>query len=132
MVIGPPPARPTRVAVVDSDPSFAAVAVSGLRFADGLEVVAIAPAPIDVVDRLVVWRADIVVLDLHLYGPETGHPLVTELKGRGIDVVLTTDDPPATIVDHCPVHDKARARTSLYALVEAVRRHRQAVDVLAD
>jgi DNA-binding NarL/FixJ family response regulator len=129
---GPPLARPTRVAVVDSDQGFAAVAASGLRFADGLEVVAIAPAPIDVVDRLVTWRADIVVLDLHLYGPGTGRPLVTELKGRGIDVVLTTEDPSAAIVDHCPVHDKARSRTSLYALVEAVRRHRQAVEAFAD
>jgi response regulator of citrate/malate metabolism len=121
-----------RVAVVDGDEDFAAVAASGLRFADGLEVVAIAPAPIDVVERVVAWRADLVVLDLHLYGPGTGHALVGELKGRGIDVVLTTEAPEATIVDHCPVHDKARPRTALYALVEAVRRRRQPTEVLAD
>jgi chemotaxis response regulator CheB len=121
-----------RVAVVDSDVDFASVAASGLRFADGMEVVAIAPAPIDVVERVVGWRADIVVLDLHLYGPETGHALITELKGRGIDVVLTTEHPAAGIVDHCPVHDKARSRTALYALVEAVRQRRQPTAAFAD
>ncbi|MCU1483935.1 MAG: hypothetical protein JWN67_681 [Actinomycetia bacterium] len=118
--------------MVDSDEDFASVAASGLRFADGIEVVAIAPAPIDVVDRVVAWRADIVVLDLHLYGPDTGHALVTELKSRGIDVVLTTGDPAATILDHCPVHDKGRSRTALYALVEAVRRRRQPTEAFAD
>ncbi|MCU1377188.1 MAG: hypothetical protein JWN29_171 [Acidimicrobiales bacterium] len=117
--------------MVDGDPAFASVAASGLRFADALEVVAIAPAPLDVVDRVATWRADIVVLDLHLFGPGTGRPLIEPLKQRGIDVVLTTEDPVASILDHCPVHDKARSRTALYALVEAVRR-RRCVEVLAD
>jgi len=132
MVTGPQHARPTRVAIVDSDEDFASVAASGLRFADGLEVVAIAPPPIDVIDRVVAWRADIVVLDLHLYGTDTGHALIGELKSRGIDVVLTTEDPAATIVDHCPVHDKGRSRTALYALVDAVRRRRQPGAAYAD
>ena len=121
-----------RVAIVDADQGFASVAASGLRSAEGFEVVAIAPAPIDVVERVVAWRADIVVLDLHLYGPETGHAVTTELKGRGIDVVLTTEHPACTVVDHCPVHDKARSRTALYALVEAVRRRRQPTEVFVD
>ena len=94
MVRGPQVARPMRVALVDSDEAFASAAASGLRFADGLEVVAIAPPP--------------------------------------IDVVLTTEHPAATIVDHCPVHDKARSRTALYALVEAVRRRRQPTAAFAD
>jgi DNA-binding NarL/FixJ family response regulator len=132
MVAGPPLEPSTRVAVVDSDDGFASVAASGLRFADGLDVVAVAPAPIDVVDRLVAWRADIVVLDLHVHGPGTGLALVAELRSRGMDVVLTTEAPEATIVEHCPVHDKARPRTSLYALVEAVRRRRQPSAALAD
>jgi hypothetical protein len=132
MVPGLPLERSTRVAVVDGDADFASIAASGLRFADDLDVVAIAPAPIDLVDRLVAWRADIVVLDLHVHGHETGLALVGELRGHGMDVVLTTERPEATIVDHCPVHDKARPRTSLYALVEAVRRRRQPSAVLAD
>ena len=132
MVSGPPLERPTRVAIVDSDEDFASVAASGLRFADGLEVVAIAPAPIDVVERIVAWRADIVVLDLHLFGRSTGLAVVAELRSRGMDVVLTTVAPEATIVDHCPVHDKGRPRTALYALVEAVRRRRLPSAALAD
>ena len=132
MVPGPPLERSTRVAVVDSDEDFASVAASGLRFADGMEVVAIAPPPIDVVERVVAWRADVVVLDLHLHGPGTGLALVEELRSRGMDVVLTSGSPEATIVDHCPVHDKARSRTALYALVEAVRRRRQPSPALAD
>jgi DNA-binding NarL/FixJ family response regulator len=119
------------VAVVDGDPDFAGVAASGLRFADDLEVVAIAPAPLDVIERVATWRADIVVLDLHLFGLGTGRQLIEPLKARGIDVVLTTTEPVASILDHCPVHDKGRSRTALYAMVEAMRRRRSA-EVLAD
>jgi hypothetical protein len=131
MVPGPPPAPPLRVAIVDSDVAFAAVAASGLCSAD-LEVLVMAPPPIDLVDRLVAWRAEVVVLDLHLYGPETGRAVVPELKGRGIDVVLTTEEPATTVVDHCPVHDKGRPRTALHALVEAVRRRRRSSAAYAD
>jgi chemotaxis response regulator CheB len=127
MPLGPPLTRLVRVAVVDCDPTFADVAASGLRFADDLEVVAIAPAPRDVVDRLTTWRADIVVLDLHLFGVEAGRRLVDPLRERGIDVVLAAHQPASAIVDHCPVHDKGRPRTALYALVEAVRRRRAEV-----
>ena len=111
-------ARPLKVAVVDDHTPFVDTAVTVLERIDRVEVWAASA------EELVAWGADIVVVDLRA----GARLLIGPLKERGIDVIIAASDPAVSVIEGCPVYDKARPGSSLVALVEAIRRRRTPTD----